>query len=349
VRIVIVTDAWSPQVNGVVTTLMQTRDELRSLGHDVRMVTPEGRRSIPLPTYPEIRLSLFQGRRIARELNEFDPDCIHIATEGPLGLAVRRYCIRRKLPFTTAYHTQFPEYVRARFPVPVSWTSAILRWFHGPAVRTMTPTRSVRTLLELRGFRNVVVWSRGVNTNLFAPQPRHEYALPRPIWIYVGRVAVEKNIEEFLRLDLPGSKVLIGDGPDRPRLSARYPDSHFVGYRFGAELAAHIAGGDVFVFPSRTDTFGLVMLEAMSCGLPVAALPVTGPIDVVQNGVTGVLDGDLATACHKALRLDRSAARAYAQDASWSRSTGQFLDFLAPRADRDTPSVSPAFAPSKPR
>ena len=338
-RIVIATDAWSPQVNGVVTTLQQTRDALAEQGHEVRMVTPEGRRTFPCPTYPEIRLTLFQGRKIARELDAFDPDCVHIATEGTIGLAVRRYCLRRGLPFTTAYHTQFPEYVRARFPIPISWTVALLRWFHGPAARTMVPTPSIQRLLHDRGFDDVVIWSRGVETELFVPSEKHSYDLPRPLWVYVGRVAVEKNIEAFLNLDLPGSKIIIGDGPDRPRLAAAYPDCQFLGYRFGADLAAHLAGCDVFVFPSRTDTFGLVMLEAMSCGLPVAALPVTGPIDVVRNGETGVLDEDLAAACKAALKLDRAACRRFAEARSWTRSTEQFAAHLAPR-ERRSPTAS---------
>lgn len=331
-RIVIATDAWSPQVNGVVTTLERTRDQLVEQGHDVRMITPEGRKTVPLPTYPEIRLALFQGGAIARELDEFDPDCVHIATEGTIGLAVRRYCLKTRRPFTTAYHTQFPEYVRARAPVPIRLTISILRWFHGPAVRTMVPTESMRQTLIERGFENVVIWSRGVQTDVFTPDEPHDYAFDRPVWVYVGRVAVEKNIEAFLDLSLPGNKVIIGDGPDRERLARDYPDCHFLGYRFGRELASHLAGADVFVFPSRTDTFGIVMLEAMACGLPVAAYPVTGPVDVVRPGVTGCLDEDLAAACSRALDLDRRDCRQYAERRSWARSTRQFVENLAPRA-----------------
>ncbi len=345
-RIAIVTDAWKPQVNGVVQTLSKTRDELIRAGHDVTMVTPEGRRTVPLPTYPEIRLSLFCGRAVRRELDKFDPDCVHIATEGPLGLAARRYCNRFKLPFTTAYHTQFPEYVRARAPIPIAVTVALLRWFHGPAVRTMVPTDAIRAKLEDRGFNDVVIWSRGVDTRLFTPKNPFAYDLPRPIWICMGRVAVEKNIEQFLGLDLPGSKVIIGDGPDRERLAGQYPDCHFLGYRFGEELARHLAGGDVFVFPSRTDTFGLVMLEAMACGLPVAALPVDGPIDVIRSGETGILSEDLGHACLEALELRREDCRAYAESRSWRRSTRQFERYLAPRT-RETASAQPASRPSR--
>ena len=330
-RIAIATDAWEPQVNGVVTTLKQTRDELERQGHVVFMVTPEGRRTIPCPTYPEIRLMLFGGRKIARELDEFQPDCVHVATEGTIGLSVRRYCQKRKLPFTTAYHTQFPEYVRARFPIPIRWTVALLRWFHKPAVRTMVPTPSVQTLLERRGFTDVVIWSRGVLADIFSPEDPQAYDLARPIWVYVGRVAVEKNIEAFLDLELEGTKIIIGDGPDRKRLSVAYPGCRFLGYKFGRDLARHQAGADVFVFPSKTDTFGIVMLEAMACGLPVAAFPVTGPLDVVRHGETGFLDDDLGIACREASKLDSSAARRYAESRTWQRSTEQFVSHLAPR------------------
>jgi glycosyltransferase involved in cell wall biosynthesis len=328
-RIAIATDAWSPQVNGVVTTLTQTKNELQRLGHVVLMITPEGRRTIPCPTYPEIRLALFQRRKVAGELDAFAPDCVHIATEGPLGLAARHYCRKRRLSFTTSYHTRFPEYVRARAPVPLSLSYAFMRWYHGAAERVLVATDSMQRQLEARGFEHVVRWSRGVDTNVFRMEPRVTYALPRPIWINVGRVAVEKNIEQFLRLALPGSKVVVGDGPDRARLEREFPDCHFLGYKFGAELAAQLAGADVFVFPSRTDTFGLVMLEAMACGLPVAALPVTGPTDVVTDGATGALDEDLARACHRALGLDRETCRRYAESRSWQRSTEQFASWLA--------------------
>lgn len=330
-RIAIASDAWSPQINGVVTTLRQTRDELVAQGHDVLMITPEGRRTVACPTYPEIRLALFPGRRIARELDTFDPDCVHIATEGTIGLSVRRYCRKRRLRFTTAYHTQFPEYLRARAPIPVAWTVALLRWFHRPATRTMVPTPGIRQLLEARRFAHVVVWSRGVDIDVFRPEPRHAYDLPRPVWVYVGRVAVEKNLEAMLCLDLPGTRVVIGDGPDRARLASLFPECRFLGNRFGRDLAAHLAGADAFVFPSKTDTFGLVMLEAMACGLPVAALPVPGPVDVVIDGETGVLDGELSAACQRALAIDRAACRRFAEGRSWTRSTRQFVSHLAPQ------------------
>ena len=342
-KIAIATDAWSPQVNGVVTTLNQTRQELTRMGHEVKMITPEGRRTFPLPTYPEIRLALFQKRAIARELDDFEPDCVHIATEGTIGLAVRRYCIRRNIPFTTAYHTQFPEYVRKRVPIPIGWTAAMLRWFHRPAVRTMVPTRGMRETLLERGFKDVVIWSRGVQTDIFTPDDPYDYDLPGPVWIFVGRVAIEKNIESFLDLPLPGSKVIIGDGPDRQRLTGQYPDCHFLGYQFGRDLARRIAGADVFVFPSLTDTFGIVMLEAMACGVPVAAFPVTGPIDVVSPGLSGCLDDDLIAACSRALDLNSHDCRHYAETRTWRRATRQFVSNLAPRCTKyEQPLASPS-------
>lgn len=324
-------------MNGVVVTLEHTRDELERQGHEVLMITPEGRRTIPCPTYPEIRLMLFGRRQVYRELDTFKPDCVHIATEGPIGLAARRYCLRRKLPFTTAYHTQFPEFVRARAPIPVSWTAALLRWFHKPADCVMVPTEAIRKQLEDRRFRNVVIWERGVRTDIFNPDDAVQYDCPKPIWIYMGRVAVEKSIDDFLDLELEGSKIVIGDGPDRQRLERKYPGTRFLGYMFGRELARHVAGGDVFVFPSRTDTFGIVLLEAMACGLPVAAYPVTGPIDVVRHGETGVLDDDLSLASREALKLGSEAPREFAANRSWARCTEQFVSHITPgpaRVDR---------------
>ena len=344
-KIVIATDAWKPQINGVVTTLSQAAETLRGEGHEVLVINPEGRRSFPCPSYPEIRLAFFQGRSIARAIDDFAPDCIHIATEGPLGIAARRYCKRRNLAFTTSYHTQFPEYVRARFPIPTRWTYALLRRFHGRARRTMVATPTMQRQLVERGFANIVTWTRGVNTALFRPDNPYPYELERPIWVYTGRVAVEKNIEAYLQLDLPGTKVVIGDGPDREKLEASYRTVSFLGYRFGEELAALMAGADVFVFPSVTDTFGLVMLEGMACGLPVAAYPVVGPIDVVESGVTGVLDPDLATACQAALKLDPAVARAFAESRSWQHSIDQFFGNLVhcrTGAGVGEPSESPA-------
>lgn len=330
-KIAIVTDAWRPQTNGVVKTLSTTADGLRSLGHVVHIIEPNQFRTFPCPTYPEIRLAWLPYGKLAALLEEFDPDAVHIATEGTLGAAARKWCLRQGFPFTTSYHTQFPEYVRARVPIPLALSYAHLRRFHSAAARTMVATPAMQRLLESRGFKNIVRWTRGVDVALFRPRTKDFLDLPRPIAMYVGRVAVEKNIEAFLQLDLPGTKVIVGDGPARAALEATYPRAKFVGFKFGEELASHVAASDVFVFPSRTDTFGLVLLEAMSCGVPVAAYPVTGPIDVVTPGVTGVLNEDLRAAALAALRLDPKQCRAYALENTWDTATRQFLSHLAPR------------------
>jgi glycosyltransferase involved in cell wall biosynthesis len=329
-RIMIVTDAWLPQTNGVVSTLRQTGVALGRFGHEVGMVTPNEFRSYPCPTYPEIRLSLLPGPGLAARFRAFQPDAVHIATEGPLGLAARNYCVRRKLPFTTSYHTQFPQYLRARYPIPISLSYRALRWFHGPAVRCMVSTASMRTELAAWGFRNLATWRRGVDTDLFRPRDKSFLNFPRPIAAYVGRVAVEKNIDAFLQMPWHGSRIVIGDGPERARLQARHPDAHFLGFRHGDDLAAHLAAADVMVFPSRTDTFGLVNLEAMACGVPVAAYPVTGPIDVIDDGVTGILDEDLGAAAQRALLLDPQACRDHALRSGWDVCSREFEANLAP-------------------
>lgn len=331
-KLAILTDAWQPQVNGVVTTLMRTRDFLRALGHDVLVIGPDQFATVPCPTYPEIRLALMPGRALTDLLNDFEPEAIHVATEGPLGHAGRRYCIRRKLPFTTSYHTQFPQYLRKRLPIPEAWTYALLRRHHSAALRTLVASEHQRRDLITNNFRNVHIWSRGVDTELFRPCGREHLHLPRPIWLYAGRVAVEKNLEAFLGTELGGSKVVVGGGPDLARLRLKYPGTHFVGYKFGQELAQHMSSADVFVFPSRTDTFGLVMLEAMACGTPVAAYPVTGPIDVVREGINGCLDDDLASAAERALQVARDSCRDASLAYTWERATGQFLAQLAPFA-----------------
>jgi glycosyltransferase involved in cell wall biosynthesis len=328
-RIAIVTDAWEPQVNGVVTTLRRTTQSLAGFGHEVEVIHPGSFTTFPCPTYPEIRLAWRPYRRLAGLLDRFAPQCLHIATEGPLGLAARRYCVNHGLRFTTSYHTQFPQYLRARAPIPLALSYRFLRWFHGGASRTMVATARQREDLERHGFRNLAPWTRGVDTDLFRPAEGQTLADERPIWIYTGRVSVEKSLEDFLRLDLPGTKYVVGDGPARETLSRQFPAARFTGYRFGTELAELMAAADVFVFPSRTDTFGVVMLEAMACGLPVAAYPVIGPIDVVEQGVTGVLDPDLGRAAREALKLDRRRCRQAAEQFSWERATRQFLDNLA--------------------
>lgn len=332
-KLALITDAWQPQVNGVVTTLTRTRDVLEARGHAVTVISPEQFRTLPCPTYPEIRLALLPGRRIARMLGALAPDAIHIATEGPLGLAAASYCARHGLAFTTSYHTQFPQYLRKRAPIPENWSYAFLRRHHGRARRTLVGTEHQRRDLVAHGFRNVVIWSRGVDAELFRPDDRSHLAVPRPIFAYAGRVAVEKNLDAFLALDLPGTKVVIGDGPYRAALERRYPAARFLGYRFGTELARCLAAADVFVFPSRTDTFGLVMLEAMACGTPVAAFPVTGPIDVVTPGYDGALDDDLRAAALQALTLDRASCRQTALARSWERAAVQFLSHLVRTRD----------------
>ena len=329
-RILLVTDAWAPQVNGVVVSLANTLRWLERWGHEVAVISPEGFRTMPMPTYPEIPLALMPGREVARRIREIEPDAIHIATEGPLGGAARAFCLRNGLAFTTAYHTCFPEYVKPRFGVPLSWTYAWLRRFHGASSAVLVATPAIRTLLEAHGFRNLVHWSRGVDTDVFVPSERRFTDLRRPVFLSVGRVAVEKNLAAFLSLDLPGSKVVVGDGPQRKELERRFPDALFVGMKTGPELASYYQGADVFVFPSRTDTFGLVMAEAMACGTPVAAYPVRGPVDVVTDPSAGVLDADLQSAAMRALELDRAKVRRFAERYSWETSSRQFVEHLVP-------------------
>ena len=332
-------DAGPPQVNGVVSTLTQTAAWLTRFGHEVNLITPATFRSIPCPTYPEIRFALRGYAGVRKRMISFHPHHIHVATEGPLGLAARRYCLRQQLSFTTSYHTQFAHYVRARVPVPLSVSFLALRWFHGAGERCMVSTATVRNELKARGFENLVHWGRGVDTETFRPQDKLWLRLPRPIAVYVGRVAIEKNVEEFLRMPWVGSKVVIGDGPARQALSTAYPETRFFGYLFGQALAAHLAAADVFVFPSRTDTFGLVMLEAMACGVPVAAFPVNGPVDVVADGITGALDENLSAAAKRALSIDPTACRQRALGASWELSTRQFEQNLVPCRTDNTRAV----------
>ncbi|HET97736.1 MAG TPA: glycosyltransferase family 1 protein [Desulfurivibrio alkaliphilus] len=327
-RIAIISDAWHPQVNGVVTTLTRTIAQLESWRHRVFAVTPNLFQTLPCPGYPEIPLALLPYRKMVRVLDNFRPEAIHIATEGPLGWAARRYCRRRKLGFTTSYHTRFPEYIRLRLPIPTSWSYGVMRRFHGPAAATMVAGAPLAAELAGYGFGPLKIWSRGVDTELFRPRDKEFLAAPRPVYLYAGRVAVEKNIEDFLRLKLPGSKYVIGDGPALARLRREYPEVVFPGYKKGEELAAHLAAADVFVFPSRTDTFGLVMLEAMACGVPVAAYPVPGPAGLVVNGENGYLNRDLARAADAALGVSPESCRKFAGQFSWHSCTRQFLDNL---------------------
>ena len=329
-RVAVATDAWEPQVNGVVRTLQQTRAHLADLGHEPLFVTPSDFTTFPCPTYPSIRLALRPRKGVERILRDFEPDSVHIATEGPVGHAARSFCCRAGIPFTTSFHTLFPEYIRARVPFPVNWSYAYLRRYHGRAARTFVATRSLAEHLRERGFDNLAIWARGVDADLFKPGPKSFLPGPRPLSMYMGRVAVEKNVEAFLELDLPGTKYVVGDGPDLQGLRSRYPDVRFVGQKLGADLAAHVAAADVFVFPSLTDTFGLVMFEAMACGVPVAAYPVTGPLDVVRNGTTGVLDSDLRVAVLSALQLDPRDCIAYARQHTWLEWTKRFVTLLEP-------------------
>jgi glycosyltransferase involved in cell wall biosynthesis len=328
-RILLVSDAWLPQVNGVVRTLLAVVQELTKAGHDVRTITPDLFHTVPCPGYAEIRLALGGKHSVSRLIEEAAPDAIHIATEGPLGLAARRWCVKRGYAFTTAFHTRFPEYLAARVAVPERWTYHLLRWFHGPSRGVMVATESMRRELKKLGFDNLRPWGRGVDTSLFAPGPRTGFGdLPRPIFVCVGRVAPEKNLPAFLDLDLPGSKVVIGDGPALPELQQRYPGAHFLGRREHRALADLYASADVFVFPSRTDTFGLVLLEALASGVPVAAYPVPGPIDVVGDSGAGVLSDDLRAAALGALKVPRDRCRAHAQTFTWQACARQFLENL---------------------
>jgi glycosyltransferase involved in cell wall biosynthesis len=328
----IVTDAWCPQVNGVVNTLQRTRDELLTDGYRVTMFTPEKHLTVPCPSYPEIRLAILPEHWVSRQLDSIEPDYIHIATEGPIGSAARRHCLKNGLSFTSSYHTQFPEYIRKRMPVPLRVSYAYMRNFHGAARRTMVATPSQQRLLEQWRFKNIVRWSRGVDTDIFTPDNKASLNVVRPLFVYAGRVAVEKNIDAFLRLALPGTKCVIGDGPALNTLKSQFPDVLFTGYKYGADLASHIAAADVFVFPSLTDTFGLVMLEAMSCGVPVAAFPVTGPVDIVVHGENGILYSDLRKAAIDALCLSGERCRQTAMQNTWQAATRQFSTNLVPVA-----------------
>ncbi|MFL1463008.1 glycosyltransferase family 4 protein [Roseococcus sp. DSY-14] len=328
-RVAIVSDAWRPQVNGVVRTLEATAAGLRARGHAVEVIGPEGFRSWPAPTEPALRLALAPGRALAARLDAFAPDALHLATEGPLGWAGRRIARRRGWRFTTSFHTLFPDYLKARLGVPRRWSWAALRRFHAAAGAVLVATPSLEALLGRRGIAHVARWGRGVDLALFRPHASGAFAgLPRPVWLSVGRLAPEKNLPAFLALDLPGSQVVVGEGPDGPALRARFPRAHFLGHRAGAALAACYA--DCFVFPSRTDTFGLVLLEALACGTPVAAFPVPGPRDVLGAAPVGALDEDLRAACLRALGADRARCRAHAAAHGWDVATDRFLDLLVP-------------------
>ena len=345
--IAIVTDAWFPQVNGVVRTLSTTCEMLRRRGHDVTVISPEDYPSLPAPTYPEIRLALTWPGTVGRQLSQLAPDAVHIATEGPLGLAARQYCLARDVPFTTAYHTQFPDYIARRTGLPASVFWPYIRWFHGPARRIMVATESIREELREHGLTQLSHWSRGVDLDCFTPDapPPPEYAdIADPILLYVGRIAVEKNIEAFLSCDYPGTKVVVGDGPARASLERRFPEALFLGRKSGVELAGCYAGADVFVFPSRTDTFGLVMIEALACGTPVAAFPVAGPVDILTDRV-GAMCEELPRAIDAARYCERSDCAAFGAEFSWDAATEQFLSALVALEEEQAIAlqVAPAF------
>ncbi|NDV85215.1 glycosyltransferase [Aurantimonas aggregata] len=324
-RFLIATDAWQPQVNGVVRTLSSLCDQLRDRGAEVRVVSPLDFRTVACPTYPEIRLALASADRLGQIIDEFQPTAIHIATEGPVGLAARRAALRSGRRFTTSFHTRFPEYLRKRAPIPESLTYGFLRRFHAPASACLVPTESMRRKLVDLGFRNLVTWTRGVDRRQFHPAEPIALNLPGPIFLTVSRIAPEKNIEAFLDLDLPGSKLVVGDGPMLPELMRRYPHVHFAGAQTGEALARYYASADVFVFPSKTDTFGIVLIEALACGVPVAAYPEPGPIDVIAGSNAGRISTDLREACLAALSLQRSDALERSKAYSWEACADVFL------------------------
>ncbi|MFZ1431358.1 MAG: glycosyltransferase family 1 protein [Geminicoccaceae bacterium] len=330
-RILIATDAWFPQINGVVRTLSTVAEQLDALGHEVAVVGPDRFPTVPMPSYPEVRIAVAPGRRLARIMDEFRPDAVHIPVEGPIGLAARRHCLRRRWPFTTSYHTRAGLYFEGRYGVPSDLVLAVQRWFHNAGNGFMVQTASLERELGDKGFINIRRWCRGVDTELFQPCAADGVLdLPRPVFTYVGRVSAEKNLDEFLRLDLPGTKLVVGDGPQLASYRERYPAAVFTGWKKGEELSRYYSASDVFVFPSRFETFGLVLLEALACGLPVAAYPVHGPIDVIGKAPVGVLDQDLRHAALRALSIPRTLCREFALRFSWRRSAEEFAGNLMP-------------------
>ena len=341
-RILIVSDAWLPQLNGVVRALSTTRERLMGMGHEVEVLGPDRFRTVPCPTYPEIRLALTLPGRVGRLIEAFAPDAVHIATEGPLGWCARHWLGRRDLRFTTSFHTLFPLYLKLRAGIPESWSYALLRRFHNAAAHTMCSTSTLEALLTEQRIPRLARWIRGVDTTLFRPVAPANLDLRPPILMYVGRLAVEKNIEAFLSIDRPGTKVLVGDGPARAALERRFPEAVFLGPRMGEALVAHYCAADLFVFPSKTDTLGLVMLEALACGTPVAAYPVPGPNDVIGTSAAGALNEDLGAAIDAALNIPTQACLDRAAEFDWDVSARQFLHNLVA-----VESAFPAMAAAK--
>lgn len=329
-RIVLISDAWHPQINGVVTTLTNTVATLKRLGHEVELITPDRFRTYPWPGYPDVGMAFLCGPKLRPIINAFNPDAMHLVTEGPIGYAARRFCREFGYHYTSSYLSQFPEYFKLRIGFPVTISSAYLRWFHSESKKVMVATPSLAAEMNQKGYPQLTCWSRGVDTSLYRPRPKDFIKDPHPIFMFTGRVAIEKNIESFLKLDLPGTKYVIGDGPHRDILMKKFPDVRFTGYQKGESLARYMAAADVFVFPSLTDTFGVVMLEALASGVPVAAYPVQAPKDVIQNDQIGILDNDLQQAAIKALSLNSQTCRQYALGYTWEKCTQQFVDNLVP-------------------
>lgn len=344
-RILIATDAWSPQVNGVVRTLASLVDQLRDRGHTVEIVSPSSFRTVPCPTYPEIRLALVSAGSLATIIRDFAPNSIHIATEGPVGLAARRAALRMGRPFTTSFHTRFPEYLKKRVPIPESVSYGFLRRFHAPATHCLVPTESMRRQLQARGFDKLVTWTRGVDRRQFRPTEPITLDLPGPVFLTVSRVAPEKNLEAFLDLELPGSKLVVGDGPQLKELMRRYPEVHFAGAQTGEALTRYYCAADVFVFPSKTDTFGIVLIEALACGVPVAAYPEPGPLDVIGGTNAGVISPDLREACLGALAIDRQSALERSRAYSWEACADIFIEAASQSGGLSGPATTrPRFA-----
>ncbi len=329
-RIVLISDAWHPQVNGVVTTVKNTVISLKQLGHEVELITPDRFKTYPWPGYPDVGMAFLCGPKLRPIIEAFKPDAIHLVTEGSIGFAARRYCLELGYRYTSSYLSRFPEYFKLRTGFPMSVSAAYLRWFHGESSRVMVATASLEEEMQKKGYQHLARWSRGVDTEVFHPQTKAYIQDQRPIFMFTGRVAIEKNIEAFLKLELPGTKYVIGDGSHRELLVEKYPTVRFTGYQHGENLARYLAAADVFVFPSLTDTFGVVLLEALACGVPVAAYPVQAPKDVIRDSKVGVLSEDLQQAALTALSLSPQACQSYAQEYTWQKCTQQFVDNLVP-------------------